>query len=66
MQFPPSYWSLFLFNLGLDGTKAFVSGDFTEKGLIDDISGLPPAEIQSIEDWRLMYHKSYKYVGEYV
>ena len=51
---------------GRDGTKAFVTGKFTEKGLIDDISGLTPEQIQELEDWLKFYidHKDYKYVGK--
>ncbi|XP_067932548.1 neuferricin-like [Watersipora subatra] len=54
------------FFTGIDGTKAFVTGDFTENGLTDDITGLDPSGIRSLEDWRLMYHKEYKYIGKLI
>ena len=41
-----------------------MSGDFTDAGLTDDISGLDANGIKDIEDWRLMYHKDYIYVGK--
>lgn len=49
---------------GVDGTRAFVTGEFNEAGLVDDIEGLDAEAIQSIEDWRLMYHKDYTLVGK--
>ena len=60
----PIDWLLILAIPGVDGTKAFVSGDFTDAGLTDDISGLDANGIKDIEDWRLMYHKDYIYVGK--
>jgi len=49
--------------VGLDGTRAYASGDFTEAGLIEDISGLDSPAIHAIEDFRLMYRKDYIYLG---
>lgn len=49
--------------IGLDGTRAYASGDFTEKGLLENIDGLSPDDALAIEGFRTMYHKEYKYIG---
>ncbi|XP_069135483.1 neuferricin-like isoform X2 [Argopecten irradians] len=51
---------------GRDGTRAFVSGDFTEAGLIDDISGLSLTDIRGLDDWVKFYKKDYTYVGKVI
>ncbi|XP_065186966.1 neuferricin-like [Sycon ciliatum] len=51
---------------GRDGTRAFVSGDFTEVGLTDNVTGLDNANIIGIEDWLSFYHKDYTYAGKLV
>nr|CAG4642674.1 EOG090X0A5G [Evadne anonyx] len=51
------------FFTGLDGTRAFVSGDFTPTGLIEDISGLDNSEYLGILNWMEFYAKDYSYVG---
>jgi predicted heme/steroid binding protein len=48
---------------GKDATRAFVTGDFTEEGLTDDISGLSEQELLSVIDWLKFYEKDYKLVG---
>jgi hypothetical protein len=48
---------------GKDATRAFVSGDFTPTGLIDDISDFGDQEMLSINDWLSFYDKEYKLVG---
>lgn len=54
------------FFTGLDGTRAFVSGDFTEAGLIEDITGLTHTDVLGLEDWQKRYEKDYVYVGKLV
>ena len=51
---------------GRDGSRAFVTGDFTDKGLTDDVSGFTNAEVLSLEEWKRFYSKDYTYVGKLV
>lgn len=51
------------FFAGRDATRAFVSGDFTEKGLVDDTDGLSHDDLIGIRDWISFYEKDYKLVG---
>lgn len=55
-----------LFLSGIDGTRAFVTGEFDEKGLIDDISGLSPLQLGELEDWVKFYKNDYTYVGKLI
>jgi hypothetical protein len=48
---------------GRDGSRAFISGDFTESGLTDDVIGLTAQELHSLHKWSQFYHKQYKYKG---
>ncbi|CAI4230805.1 unnamed protein product [Auanema sp. JU1783] len=48
---------------GKDATRAFVTGDFTPKGLIDDTSGLSNDDLLGIKDWITFYEKDYVLVG---
>ena len=52
-----------LATLGIDGTRAFVSGDFTEAGLVDDVAGLQAQDYLGLGDWMKFYEKDYKFVG---
>ncbi|KAL8609414.1 hypothetical protein ACOMHN_019903 [Nucella lapillus] len=47
---------------GRDGSRAFVSGDFTEKGLTDDVSGFTTSEALSLQEWETFYQRDYTYV----
>lgn len=49
--------------LGIDGTRAFVTGDFTPSGLIDDISELDDGDYLGIKNWIDFYAKDYFYIG---
>lgn len=49
--------------LGRDATRAFVSGDFSEKGLVDDVEGLGYQDLLGIFDWIKFYEKDYDLVG---
>ena len=48
-----------------DGSKAYITGDFTEKGLTPDITGLSPQQMFDLENWVMFYEKEYMYVGKY-
>ncbi|KAK6010181.1 hypothetical protein OSTOST_24805, partial [Ostertagia ostertagi] len=54
---------LHAFFSGRDATRAFVSGDFTESGLVDNTDGLPHDDLLGIRDWISFYEKDYKLVG---
>lgn len=51
---------------GKDASRAFMTGDFTEAGLLDDVEDLNPWELRSIADWQLFYEKEYTYLGKLV
>nr|CDJ98337.1 Cytochrome b5 domain containing protein [Haemonchus contortus] len=51
------------FFAGRDATRAFVSGDFTESGLVDTTDGLSHEDLLGIRDWISFYEKDYKLVG---
>ena len=52
------------FFAGRDGTRAFISGNFTEEGLIEDVTHLEG--ILGLEEWLSLYRKDYKYVGNLI
>ncbi|KAL0994770.1 hypothetical protein UPYG_G00126950 [Umbra pygmaea] len=54
------------FFAGKDASLAFVTGDFTDTGLTDDVSSLSPAQVVALYDWLAFYHKDYKPVGRLV
>ena len=47
-----------------DASRAYVTGDFDESGLTDDVSGLSNQDYLGLDDWLSFYHKDYKYVGK--
>ncbi|XP_066492317.1 neuferricin [Tiliqua scincoides] len=49
---------------GKDASRAFATGDFSQTGLVDDISGLSPAEVLTIHNWLSFYSKNYVLVGK--
>ncbi|KAI4877407.1 hypothetical protein NFI96_011705, partial [Prochilodus magdalenae] len=51
------------FFTGRDASRAFVTGDFTEPGLSDDVSDLSPSQIVALYDWLTFYQKDYTPVG---
>ena len=51
---------------GRDASRAYVSGDFTEAGLIDDVSGLSSTDYIGLDEWVKFYNTDYKYVGKYL
>ena len=51
---------------GKDATRAYITGDFTEKGLTDDLSGLSDDMIAGLATWIEFYQKEYSYMGKLV
>ncbi|PNF29693.1 hypothetical protein B7P43_G13060 [Cryptotermes secundus] len=54
------------FFTGRDGSRAFITGDFTESGLTDDVIGLTPQELHSLHEWAQFYRREYKYLGKVI
>ena len=50
--------------LGRDASRAYVSGQFDEEGLNDDVTDLSPGDYIGLDEWITFYHKDYKYVGK--
>ncbi|NXN17531.1 NEUFC protein, partial [Indicator maculatus] len=51
---------------GRDATRAFATGDFTQAGLVDDVSALSPGEMLAIQSWLSFYSDNYDPVGKLV
>uniref|UniRef100_A0A8C8RL26 Neuferricin n=1 Tax=Pelusios castaneus TaxID=367368 RepID=A0A8C8RL26_9SAUR len=51
---------------GKDASRAFVTGDFTATGLVDDLSGLSSSQMLALQDWLSFYSKNYGLVGKLV
>ncbi|XP_028277255.1 neuferricin isoform X2 [Parambassis ranga] len=51
------------FMAGKDTSLAFVTGDFTESGLTDDVSTLSPLQLVALYDWLAFYQREYQAVG---
>jgi len=51
-----------LFFCGRDGSKAFITGKFSED-LTDDVTGLTPKQLRGIKHWIDFYHRDYTFVG---
>ncbi|XP_077361819.1 neuferricin [Festucalex cinctus] len=51
------------FMAGKDASLAFITGDFTESGLTDDVSSLSPLQVVALFDWLLFYQTTYQTVG---
>ena len=54
------------FFAGRDGSRAFVTGEFNEEGLTDDLEGFSPMQIGEIDGWVKFYDKEYTYVGKLI
>lgn len=48
---------------GRDASLAFITGDFTESGLTDDVSSLSPMQVLALYDWLAFYQREYQSVG---
>ncbi|XP_064022379.1 neuferricin isoform X2 [Pogoniulus pusillus] len=44
---------------GRDATRAFATGDFTQAGLVDDVSALSSGEMLAIQSWLTFYSDNY-------
>ena len=51
---------------GRDGSRAFVTGEFNEEGLMDDLEGFSPMEIGEVDGWVKFYNKDYTFVGKLI
>ncbi|XP_023274062.1 neuferricin [Seriola lalandi dorsalis] len=51
------------FMAGRDASLAFITGDFTENGLTDDVSSLSPLQVVALYDWLAFYQRDYQTVG---
>ncbi|KAJ3588923.1 hypothetical protein NHX12_009776 [Muraenolepis orangiensis] len=51
---------------GKDASLAFISGDFTESGLTDDVSTLSPSQVVALYDWLTFYQKDYTPIGRLI
>ncbi|XP_071317322.1 neuferricin [Trachinotus anak] len=51
------------FMAGKDASLAFITGDFAESGLTDDVSGLSPLQVVALYDWLAFYQRDYQAVG---
>ncbi|XP_059208104.1 neuferricin isoform X2 [Centropristis striata] len=50
-------------SVGKDASLAFITGDFTESGLTDDVSSLSPLQVVALYDWLAFYQRDYQAVG---
>ena len=51
------------FFAGRDATRAYVTGDFTEKGLVDDVRDLSRAQWKELCKWRRFFNETYVLAG---
>nr|CAG4644153.1 EOG090X0A5G [Lepidurus arcticus] len=49
---------------GKDASRAFVTGDFTPTGLIDDVLDLDDQDFGGLAEWLRFYHNDYTYIGK--
>lgn len=54
----------YAFFTGRDGSRAYVTGEFNEAGLIDNLEGLTAQQVSDIYEWIPTYRKEYRYVGK--
>jgi len=48
---------------GKDASRAFVSGQFDDEGLVQDVGGLSSGDYLGLEEWTSFYEKDYVRVG---
>ncbi len=51
---------------GRDGSRGYITGEFNDEGLIDDIEGLSLAQIGELDGWVKFYDKDYTFVGKLI
>eukprot|EP00096_Caligus_rogercresseyi_P007920 TRINITY_DN2607_c0_g1_i1.p1 TRINITY_DN2607_c0_g1~~TRINITY_DN2607_c0_g1_i1.p1 ORF type:complete len:326 (+),score=88.48 TRINITY_DN2607_c0_g1_i1:40-1017(+) len=56
----------YAFFSGRDASRAYVTGDFNDEGLVDDVSGLSLDDYLGLAEWVDFYKKDYVYVGKVV
>ncbi|XP_040485764.1 neuferricin isoform X2 [Ursus maritimus] len=49
-----------------DASRAFVTGDRSEAGLVDDVSDLSFSEALALQNWLAFYEKNYEFVGRVI
>jgi len=54
------------FFAGRDATKAFVTGKFTEEGLVDNIADFETEKFLEVENWIKFYEETYPCVGKVI
>ena len=48
---------------GRDASRAFVTGDFQEEGLLDDVTDLETSTFSGIKEWADFYEREYRRIG---
>lgn len=48
---------------GKDASRAYITGEFTEEGLTDDLTGMSDDSLLSFTQWVDFYEKDYRFVG---
>ncbi|XP_053067801.1 neuferricin isoform X3 [Acinonyx jubatus] len=51
---------------GRDASRAFVTGDHSAAGLVDDVSDLSFSELLTLQNWLSFYEKNYEFVGRVI
>ncbi|KAM5274293.1 neuferricin [Ctenodactylus gundi] len=51
---------------GRDASRAFVTGDYSETGLVDDVADLSSPEMLTLQNWLSFYEKNYMFVGRVI
>lgn len=54
------------FFTGRDATRAYISGDFSDAGLVDNLDGMDDASLSSIDDWLSFYREEYTHIGKVI
>ncbi|XP_064460658.1 neuferricin-like [Ornithodoros turicata] len=49
---------------GRDASRAYITGDFSEAGLSDDLTGVEDDSLLSFKEWVDFYETEYKFVGK--
>ena len=53
-----------MFCSGRDASRAFITGDYSEEGLTDDVLDLNDQELRGLQDWLVFYKREYTYKGK--
>ncbi|XP_006750996.1 neuferricin [Leptonychotes weddellii] len=51
---------------GRDASRAFVTGDYSEAGLVDHVADLSFSEVLTLQNWLSFYEKNYEFVGRLI